>query len=33
MIKEKEATASSKEVSMVLYWTDELKRIAPVTKK
>jgi len=33
MIKEKDALASSKEVSMVLHWTDELKRIAPVAKK
>jgi hypothetical protein len=33
MIKEKEAPASSKEVSIILNWTDELKRIAPVTKK
>jgi hypothetical protein len=33
MIKEKDAPASSKEVSIVLHWTDELKRVAPVTKK
>ena len=30
MIKEKEAPASSKEVSIVLHWTDELKRLAPL---
>jgi len=33
MIKEKEAPASSKEVSMVLHWTDELKRRVPTGKK
>jgi serine/threonine-protein kinase len=33
MIKEKEAPASSKEVSIVLHWTDELKRIVPSGKK
>ena len=33
MIKEKEASASSKEVSIVLHWTDELKRLAPPEKK
>ena len=33
MIKEKDAPASSKEVSIVLHWADELKRIAPVPKK
>lgn len=32
MIKEKEAPASSKELSIVLHWTDELKRIAPAAK-
>lgn len=33
MIKEKEAPASLKEVSIVLHWTDELKRLAPAAKK
>lgn len=33
MIKEKDAPASSKEVSIVLHWTDELKRIAPTSRK
>lgn len=33
MIKEKEAPASSKELSIVLHWTDELERIVPVAKK
>ena len=33
MIKEKEAPPSSKEVSIVLHWTDELKRLAPAGKK
>lgn len=33
MIKEKDAPASSKEVSIVLHWTDELKRIVPAGKK
>jgi serine/threonine protein kinase len=33
MIKEKEAPASSKEVRIVLHWTDELKRIVPSGKK
>ena len=33
MIKEKEAPANSKEVSIILHWTDELKRIAPSAKK
>lgn len=33
MIKEKEAPASSKEVSIVLHWTDELKRLVPTPKK
>ena len=32
MIKEKEAPASSKEVSIVLHWTDELQRLAPGKK-
>lgn len=32
MIKEKEAPPSSKEVSIVLHWTDELKRLAPAGK-
>jgi Tol biopolymer transport system component len=33
MIKEKDAPASSKEVSIVLHWTDELKRRVPPGKK
>lgn len=33
MIKEKQAPASSKEVSIVLNWTNELKRLAPPEKK
>jgi Tol biopolymer transport system component len=33
MIKEKEAPASSKEVSIVLHWTDELKRRVPSAGK
>lgn len=33
MIKEKEAPANSKEVSIILHWTDELKRLAPAAKK
>ena len=33
MIKEKEAPASSKELSIVLHWTDELKRLAPAGKR
>jgi hypothetical protein len=33
MIKEREAPASSKEVSIVLHWTDELKRRVPTGKK
>jgi serine/threonine-protein kinase len=33
MIKEKEAPASSKEVSIILHWTDELKRRVPPGKK
>jgi hypothetical protein len=33
MIKEKEAPASSKELGIVLHWTDELKRIVPSGKK
>ncbi|HEY6945407.1 MAG TPA: protein kinase [Candidatus Acidoferrum sp.] len=33
MIREREAPASSKEVSIVLHWTDELKRLAPAGKK
>src|SRR5215472_4085060 len=33
MVKEKDAPASSKEVSIVLNWTDELKRIAPPAKE
>lgn len=33
MIKEKDAPASSKEVSIVLHWTDELKRVAPAARK
>jgi len=32
MIKEKDAPASSKEVSIVVHWTDELKRIAPTSR-
>ncbi len=33
MLKEKNAPASSKEVSIVLHWTEELKRIVPAAKK
>lgn len=33
MLKEKDAPASSKEVSIVLNWTDELKRRVPTGKK
>ncbi len=33
MIKEKEAPASSKELSVILHWTDELKRLVPPAKK
>jgi serine/threonine protein kinase/Tol biopolymer transport system component len=33
MIKEKEAPASSKELSIILHWTDELKRRVPPAKK
>jgi serine/threonine-protein kinase len=33
MIREKDAPPSSKEVSIVLHWTDELKRITPAAKK
>src|SRR5215472_6087740 len=33
MIKEKEASSGSKELAIVLHWTDELKRIAPVASK
>lgn len=33
MIKEKEAPASSKELSIILHWTDELKRRVPPEKK
>lgn len=33
MIKEKEAPASFKEVSIVLHWTEELKRLVPAAKK
>lgn len=32
MIKEKEASASSKELAIVLHWTDELQRVAPAAK-
>ena len=33
MIREKEASSGSKELAIVLHWTDELKRIAPAAKK
>ena len=32
MIKEKETSADSKELGIVLHWTDELKRLAPASK-
>jgi len=33
MIKEKEASGDSKELSIVLQWTEELKRLAPANKR
>lgn len=33
MIKEQEALPTSKELGVVVHWTDELKRIAPAAKK
>jgi len=33
MIKEKEASSGSKELAIVLHWTDELKGLAPVASK
>jgi len=33
MIKEKEAPASSKELSSIVHWADELKRLAPAGRK
>jgi hypothetical protein len=33
MIKEKEPRASSKELNVILHWTDEVKRRAPGGKQ
>ncbi len=33
MIKEKEAPASSKQLNVILHWTDELKRLVPQEKR